>query len=100
MHQFGGWGGEAPFKELQFGGKWVLLASTHGPLPFPQGIKEIIGPAEDIPAPDMNTSAREMAWIFDEYSKFKGFSPGVVTGKVSGLCLLRFRKTLTPVKGC
>jgi glutamate dehydrogenase (NAD(P)+) len=44
-------------------------------------IKEIIGPSEDIPAPDMNTGAREMAWIFDEYSKFKGFSPGVVTGK-------------------
>jgi glutamate dehydrogenase (NAD(P)+) len=44
-------------------------------------IKEIVGPAEDIPAPDMNTGAREMAWFFDEYSKYKGFSPGVVTGK-------------------
>lgn len=30
----------------------------------------------------MNTDARVMAWIFDEYSKFCGFSPGVVTGKV------------------
>jgi hypothetical protein len=30
----------------------------------------------------MNTGAREMAWFFDEYSKFSGFSPGVVTGKV------------------
>jgi len=29
----------------------------------------------------MNTGAKEMAWFFDEYSKFKGFSPGVVTGK-------------------
>jgi hypothetical protein len=48
----------------------------------PQAIKEIIGPSEDIPAPDMNTGAREMAWFFDEYSKYKGFSPGVVTGKV------------------
>lgn len=46
-----------------------------------QGIKEIIGPYEDIPAPDMNTDARVMAWIFDEYAKFCGFSPGVVTGK-------------------
>ncbi|KAF6263223.1 hypothetical protein COO60DRAFT_1491188 [Scenedesmus sp. NREL 46B-D3] len=46
-----------------------------------QAIKEIIGPSEDIPAPDMNTGAREMAWFFDEYSKYKGFSPGVVTGK-------------------
>ena len=33
----------------------------------------------------MNTGAREMAWFFDEYSKYKGFSPGVVTGKVIGL---------------
>jgi glutamate dehydrogenase (NAD(P)+) len=46
-----------------------------------QSIKDVIGPHEDIPAPDMNTGAREMAWFFDEYSKFEGFSPGVVTGK-------------------
>ncbi|KAL6745631.1 glutamate dehydrogenase [Haematococcus lacustris] len=44
-------------------------------------IKEIIGTYEDIPAPDMNTDARVMSWIFDQYSKLKGFSPGVVTGK-------------------
>lgn len=44
-------------------------------------IKEIIGTYEDIPAPDMNTDAKCMAWFFDEYSKYKGFSPGVVTGK-------------------
>ncbi|GLC47154.1 hypothetical protein PLESTM_002036500 [Pleodorina starrii] len=44
-------------------------------------IKEIIGTYEDIPAPDMNTDAKVMAWFFDEYSKYKGFSPGVVTGK-------------------
>lgn len=44
-------------------------------------IKEIIGTYEDVPAPDMNTDARVMAWFFDEYSKLKGFSPGVVTGK-------------------
>ena len=30
----------------------------------------------------MNTDARVMSWFFDEYSKFEGFSPGVVTGKV------------------
>ena len=40
----------------------------------------MIGPHEDIPAPDMNTGAREMSWFFDEYSKFAGFSPAVVTG--------------------
>ncbi|CAG9464846.1 unnamed protein product [Pedinophyceae sp. YPF-701] len=48
---------------------------------FVQAMREVIGPMEDIPAPDMNTDARVMAWIFDEYSKYKGFSPGVVTGK-------------------
>ncbi len=44
-------------------------------------IKEIIGPNLDIPAPDVNTNADVMAWIMDEYSKYEGFSPGVVTGK-------------------
>jgi glutamate dehydrogenase (NAD(P)+) len=41
-----------------------------------------IGPESDIPAPDVGTSAREMAWIFDTYSMNKGYSVlGVVTGK-------------------
>ena len=48
-----------------------------------QAIKDVIGPQLDIPAPDMNTDGRVMSWIFDEYSKFAGFSPAVVTGKVS-----------------
>lgn len=41
----------------------------------------MVGPFKDIPAPDMNTDSRHMAWFFDEYTKFEGFSPGVVTGK-------------------
>jgi glutamate dehydrogenase (NAD(P)+) len=48
---------------------------------FVERIKEIIGPNIDIPAPDVNTNAKIMAWIMDEYSKYYGFSPGVVTGK-------------------
>jgi glutamate dehydrogenase (NAD(P)+) len=48
---------------------------------FVEQIKEIIGPTIDIPAPDVNTNAQIMAWIMDEYSKYYGFSPGVVTGK-------------------
>ncbi len=43
--------------------------------------KEVIGPTLDIPAPDMNTDASVMGWIMDEYSKYYGFSPAVVTGK-------------------
>ncbi len=48
---------------------------------FIELVREIIGPTIDIPAPDVNTNAQTMAWIMDEYSKFYGFSPGVVTGK-------------------
>lgn len=41
-----------------------------------------IGPAVDIPAPDMGTSAREMAWMMDTYSVNVGHAvPGIVTGK-------------------
>jgi glutamate dehydrogenase (NAD(P)+) len=48
---------------------------------FVTEIKEIIGPKLDIPAPDVNTNAKTMSWIMDEYSTHYGFSPGVVTGK-------------------
>ena len=48
---------------------------------FVSEIKEIIGPNIDIPAPDMNTNSKIMGWIMDEYSKYYGFSPAVVTGK-------------------
>ncbi|MCA9599468.1 MAG: glutamate dehydrogenase, partial [Myxococcales bacterium] len=48
---------------------------------FIDQIGELIGPDQDIPAPDMNTNAAVMAWIFDQYSRRFGFSPGVVTGK-------------------
>lgn len=44
-----------------------------------------IGPNIDIPAPDMGTSAREMAWIYDEYRKHRDSAFGVVTGKPIGL---------------
>jgi glutamate dehydrogenase (NAD(P)+) len=45
-------------------------------------IINFIGPEADIPAPDVGTSPREMAWIFDTYSMNKGYSVlGVVTGK-------------------
>lgn len=40
-----------------------------------------IGPNVDIPAPDVNTSSREMAWIYDEYRKSNKDAKGVVTGK-------------------
>jgi len=48
---------------------------------FVEQMKDVIGPMIDIPAPDVNTNAKVMSWIMDEYSKFEGFSPAVVTGK-------------------
>ena len=45
-------------------------------------ISPLIGPQVDIPAPDVYTGPREMAWIADTYSMIIGRpSPGVVTGK-------------------
>ncbi len=45
-------------------------------------ISVLIGPASDIPAPDVNTNAQTMAWMMDTYSMHAGFSvPAVVTGK-------------------
>ncbi|XP_073123717.1 glutamate dehydrogenase A-like isoform X1 [Henckelia pumila] len=48
---------------------------------FTQKIHDLIGVNTDVPAPDMGTNAQTMAWILDEYSKFHGYSPAVVTGK-------------------
>jgi glutamate dehydrogenase (NAD(P)+) len=45
-------------------------------------ISLIIGPESDIPAPDVNTTPKVMAWIMDTVSMERGFSvPAVVTGK-------------------
>lgn len=45
-------------------------------------ISPVIGPDQDIPAPDVNTNAQVMSWIMDTYSMLKGHSqPAVVTGK-------------------
>jgi glutamate dehydrogenase (NAD(P)+) len=49
---------------------------------FTSEIINDIGPERDIPAPDVGTDGRVMAWIFDTYSMNKGHSVlGVVTGK-------------------
>ncbi|RID64554.1 hypothetical protein BRARA_E03483 [Brassica rapa] len=48
---------------------------------FTQKIHDLIGIHTDVPAPDMGTGPQTMAWILDEYSKFHGHSPAIVTGK-------------------
>ena len=49
---------------------------------FTWEISLMLGPEQDIPAPDVNTNPQVMAWIMDTFSILKGYSvPGVVTGK-------------------
>lgn len=45
-------------------------------------IISIVGPEQDIPAPDVNTNPQVMAWFMDTYSMTRGYTAlGVVTGK-------------------
>lgn len=56
-----------------------LEALTRG---YIDKIAPVIGEKKDIPAPDMNTNAKIMGWMMDEYSKLQGqFEPGFITGK-------------------
>ncbi|UPM42604.1 glutamate dehydrogenase GdhB [Halocatena salina] len=49
---------------------------------FTQEMRDVIGPMQDIPAPDMGTDPQTMAWLMDAYSMQEGETiPGVVTGK-------------------
>jgi glutamate dehydrogenase/leucine dehydrogenase len=49
---------------------------------YTSALVDIFGPDQDIPAPDMGTGPREMAWLMDEYSKAQGKTVNaVVTGK-------------------
>jgi glutamate dehydrogenase/leucine dehydrogenase len=49
---------------------------------YTQAMYEIFGPDRDIPAPDMGTGPREMAWMMDQYSRSQGMTVNaVVTGK-------------------
>jgi glutamate dehydrogenase/leucine dehydrogenase len=49
---------------------------------YTSAILPLIGPDQDIPAPDVYTNSQTMAWIMDTYSMTKGYAiPGVVTGK-------------------
>jgi glutamate dehydrogenase (NAD(P)+) len=67
---------------------------------FASEILPLIGPEEDIPAPDVYTDAQTMAWIMDTYSMTKGYSAlGVVTGKPVSLGGSEGRKEAT-ARGC
>lgn len=48
-------------------------------------IWKVIGPIQDVPAPDVMTNSQMMIWMLDEYEKITGMKyPGVITGKPVG----------------
>jgi len=73
------------------GGKWGIVVNpkelSEGELErlsrgYVREIYKYIGPETDVPAPDVNTNPKIMAWMMDEYSKLVGqYSPGSFTGK-------------------
>jgi glutamate dehydrogenase (NAD(P)+) len=63
-------------------------------------IIDVIGPEVDVPAPDVNTNDRVMAWIMDTYAMHKRHATtAVVTGKPMELGGSRGRKEATG-RGC
>lgn len=46
-----------------------------------RSLVHVLGHHRDIPAPDMGTDARSMAWLMDEFHRLEGFQPACVTGK-------------------
>jgi glutamate dehydrogenase (NAD(P)+) len=48
---------------------------------FTRKIDMALGIYRDIPAPDVNTDAKVMAWMMDEYGRKNGYTPAIVTGK-------------------
>ena len=49
---------------------------------YTQAMHDVFGKDREIPAPDMGTGPREMAWMMDQYSRNQGMTVhSVVTGK-------------------
>src|SRR6187401_3346908 len=70
-------GGVRVTPELLSVGELQRLTRRYAATIFP-----MIGPDQDVPAPDVGTDSQVMAWIMDTYSQQVGFAvPGVVTGK-------------------
>jgi len=62
---------------------------------FTRKIDMALGVYRDIPAPDVNTDARVMAWILDEYGRKNGYTPAIVTGKPIALGGSKGRQSAT-----
>jgi glutamate dehydrogenase (NAD(P)+) len=78
---------ELPYGGAKGGVKCVPGQLSHGERErltrrYASEILPLIGPHQDIPAPDMGTGEQEMAWIYDTYSSQVGHPvPEIVTGK-------------------
>ena len=65
---------------------------------FTSELLPVIGPQEDIPAPDMATNEQTMAWMMDTYSMQRGYAvPEIVTGKPISIGGSVFRHEATGV---
>ena len=62
---------------------------------FTRKIDMALGVYRDIPAPDVNTNAKVMAWMMDEYGRKHGYTPAIVTGKPVSLGGSRGRESAT-----
>jgi len=75
---YGGAKGGIAFDPRQYSGAELERITRR----YTSEILPIIGPHQDIPAPDIGTDEQTMAWIMDTYSVSQGHTvPGVVTGK-------------------
>ena len=63
---------------------------------FTSELLPVIGPQEDIAAPDMATNEQTMAWMMDTYSMQRGYAvPEIVTGKPISIGGSVFRREAT-----
>jgi glutamate dehydrogenase (NAD(P)+) len=62
---------------------------------FLRGLLPVIGPRRDVMAPDVNTDARVMEWMVNEYANLIGYDPAIVTGKPSSSGGLEARPAAT-----
>ncbi|MFN7161054.1 MAG: Glu/Leu/Phe/Val family dehydrogenase [Candidatus Gracilibacteria bacterium] len=67
---------------------------------YMRSLADIVGPDQDIPAPDVNTTGQIMAWMMDEYEKItKKSAPAVITGKPLSLGGSKGRDIATSLGG-
>jgi len=62
---------------------------------FTRKIDMALGIYRDIPAPDVNTNAKVMGWLMDEYGRKHGYTPAIVTGKPLALGGSKGRESAT-----